>query len=174
MMQLPRDSDAALAPVRAYVETTAKATAAENAASAQRRADTVIAAAQHESDGILTAATAEGAEMAASAAALASARARRNAHETVLARRNAIRLELARQVGAAASELVKDPVYPALLKRLTERAYEALGTKATVKESPDGGVVATAGSRRIDLSLPVLAARKLDTMTEEVEHLWMQ
>jgi hypothetical protein len=41
-----------------------------------------------------------------------------------------------------------------------------------VQESPDGGVVAVAGSRRLDLSLPVLAEREVDRLGSEVERLW--
>jgi vacuolar-type H+-ATPase subunit E/Vma4 len=90
----------------------------------------------------------------------------------VLARRNALRLELQRQVRESATALRTDPRYPPLLTRLTEQSHALLGPDAMVAESPDGGVVAEAGSRRLDLSLPTLATRTLESMTQEVRQLW--
>jgi vacuolar-type H+-ATPase subunit E/Vma4 len=132
----------------------------------------LLDAARSEADRIRSAAAEEGEATARSQAALRSARARRQAHEAVLARRNALRLELQRQVRQCAVALRADPRYPRLVARLTEQSHARLGPEATVAESPQGGVVAEAGSRRLDLSLPVLAARTLEAMTREVGELW--
>jgi len=110
--------------------------------------------------------------MARARAVLRFARARREAHETVLMRRNALRLALHRQVRESAAELRTDPRYPRLLARLIEQSHALLGPEATVAESSQGGVIAEAGSRRLDLSLPVLAIRTLELMTQEVSALW--
>jgi len=132
----------------------------------------MVEAAQRDADRIRGVAAAEGAEAARSQAFLRSARVRRQAHEIVLARRNALRLDLQHQVCQAAVKLRADPRYPQLLARLTEQSHALLGPGATVTESPLGGVVAWAGSRRLDLSLPVLATRTLESMTQEVCELW--
>jgi vacuolar-type H+-ATPase subunit E/Vma4 len=58
------------------------------------------------------------------------------------------------------------------MAQLIEQSHALLGPEATVAESPEGGVIAEAGSRRLDLSLPVLAARTLESMTQEVRELW--
>jgi len=38
--------------------------------------------------------------------------------------------------------------------------------------SPDGGVVARAGTRRVDYRLPILAERALDDLSDKVAELW--
>ncbi len=48
-----------------------------------------------------------------------------------------------------------------------------LGPDASTEEHPDGGIVATSGTRRLDLSLPSLATATLASMTGEVSELWM-
>jgi hypothetical protein len=80
--------------------------------------------------------------------------------------------ELRRASRDAARALRDSSDYPEILRRLTERAVAAMGPEAAMQESPDGGVVAVAGSRRLDLSLPVLAEREVDRLGSEVERLW--
>jgi len=75
-------------------------------------------------------------------------------------------------VHASATALRTDARHPELLARLTERSHALLGRDATVTESPDGGVIAEAGSRRLDLSLPTLAAETLSRRAAEVAALW--
>ncbi|HEY5247535.1 MAG TPA: hypothetical protein VIJ15_03660 [Dermatophilaceae bacterium] len=165
-------SAVALAPVRGSLLAAAQREAADLRGDAGRQARALIEAARRDADWILSAAAVEGAATARAQAALRSARVRRQAHETVLAQRNALWLELQRQVRQSALELRTDPRYPLLLARLTELSHDLLGPAARVDESPDGGVVAAQGSRRVDLSLPVLAARTLDSMASEVAALW--
>lgn len=172
MARLPSRSAAALAPVRRSLLTAAHQEAADLRRDAAAKALAVLEAAQRDADRIRAAAAAEGAATARSQAALRSARVRRQAHETVLTRRNALRLDLQRQVRQAAVELRTDPRYPRLLALLTEQSQALLGAGATVTESPQGGVVAQAGSRRLEMSLPVLAIRTLESMTQEVCELW--
>lgn len=172
MTGLPQRSATALAPVRGSLLTAAQKEAADIRRDASEQALALLDAARREADRIRVAAAEEGEATARSEAALRSARVRRQAHETVLARRNALRLELQRQVRESAAALRTDPRYPPLLTRLTEQSHALLGPDAMVAESPDGGVVAEAGSRRLDLSLPTLATRTLESMTQEVRQLW--
>jgi cell division septum initiation protein DivIVA len=174
MTALPRGSDAALTPVRGSLLATAQSQASDIRRDARLEADAVLAAAESEAGRIRADAAAEGEAVARSEAALRSARVRRQAQETVLARRNALRLELQRLVLEAAAALRADPRYPQLVARLTAHGRAVLGPQATATESEDGGVVVAAGSRRLDLSLPALAARSLDSMTEEVRALWTE
>ena len=51
-------------------------------------------------------------------------------------------------------------------------ARAELGAAAVVREHPDGGVVAQAPGRRVDLRLATLAERAVDTLGPEVEPLW--
>jgi vacuolar-type H+-ATPase subunit E/Vma4 len=172
MTGLPQRSDTALAPVRESLLTAAQQEAADIRKDSDEQALALIDAARREADRIRAAAAEEGTRTARSQAALRSARARRTAHETVLTRQNTLRLDLLRQVRESAVQLRADPSYPRLLAQLTAQSHALLGPQATVAESRQGGVVAEAGSRRLDLSLPVLAAGMLDSMTQEVRGLW--
>ncbi|HEY8700125.1 MAG TPA: hypothetical protein VIM08_04035 [Arthrobacter sp.] len=161
---LAPESDAALAPVRKALRAAAEEQAAELRTGALRQASALLDAARAEADRILAAAAEEGEADARSEAAVRSARTRRQAHELVLAQRNALRLELHRRVRQTAAGLRSDPRYPELMARLTAQSRELLGEDASVSESADGGVVAESGSRRLDLSLPVLAGMVLDSL----------
>jgi vacuolar-type H+-ATPase subunit E/Vma4 len=169
---LPERSVEALDPVRAALLADARSRAEHLLRSAQEEADAVRAAAQHEADAILAEAVADGERTARSAAAQRSARVRREAHETVLARQSAIRAELQRQVAESAAALRTDPRYAELMARLTEHSRAVLGPDAAVSPSPLGGVVARSGTRHLDLSLPTLAAQTLESMAPEVSALW--
>lgn len=172
MTGLPKRSDAALAPVRESLLIAAQKEAGDLRRVAGEEAMAMLDAARREADRIRTAAAQEGAAAARSQAALRSIWMRRQAHEMVLTRQNALRLELQRQVRESAAASRADPRYPPLLARLTEQSHVLLGAQATVTESSEGGVVAEAGSRRLDLSLPALATRTLESMTQEVRALW--
>lgn len=171
MSGLAPESDAALGPVRQALRSAAEKQAAELREDARRQASALLDAAKAEAAEILATAAMEGEAAARSEAALRSARARRQAHELVLAQRSSLRLELHRRVREAAAGLKSDPRYAKLVTRLTEQCGELLGPDATVSESPEGGVVAEAGSRRLDLSLPVLAEISLDSIPGARE-LW--
>jgi vacuolar-type H+-ATPase subunit E/Vma4 len=172
MTVLSRRSETALAPVRAALLRAARQEAADIRRDADEHASALMEMARREAERIRLAALEEGTATARTEAALRSARVRRQAHEVVLRRRSILRRDLQRQVRARAVELRNDPRYPALLARLTEQSHALLGWEATVAESPQGGVIAEAGSRRLDLSLPALATRTLESMTQEVRALW--
>lgn len=172
MSALPRTSNAALDPVREALHAAAQREATQIRDAARAAADATRAAALHEAEQIRAAAVAEGTAVARGSAALRSARTRREAHEIVLARQEDAHAALVDAVGAAVSALRTDPRYPRLSARLAELAREVLGPDAVVAQSPAGGVVAEHGARRLDLSLPSLAAATLADMGPEVSALW--
>lgn len=171
MTGLAGESDSALEPVRLSLRTAAERQATELRDGAGKQANELLAAARAEAAGILAAAAKDGEESARSEAALRSARARRQAHELVLTQRSSLRLEFHRRLREAVTGLTSDRRYAGLMKQLTEQCGELLGPDVVVSTSPDGGVVAEAGSRRLDLSLPLLAEMTLDSMPE-VSELW--
>jgi vacuolar-type H+-ATPase subunit E/Vma4 len=164
MSNLPDASDAALEPVRQALRATAERQAAELREDARRQAGDLVDAARTEASRILAAAAQEGVEAARAEAALRASRVRREAHELVLAQRNSLLQELRHRVKENAVHLQADPRYPGLVKVLTDQCLELLGPQAVVTESPSGGVIARAGSRQLDLSLPVLAELALESM----------
>ncbi|ALO67313.1 hypothetical protein AS189_13410 [Arthrobacter alpinus] len=168
---LAPESNAALAPLRQALRTNAEEQAADIRHGASLEAAGLLASAREQAAQILARATREGEDSARSQAALRSSRVRREAQELVLAQRSAVLAELRRQLRARVSALRDDPRYPALVAGLTEHCRTLLGPSARVSESPDGGVIAEAGTRRLDLSLPVLAELALESMPEESE-LW--
>lgn len=172
MTELPPGSDSTLAPLRESMLAAARATAADIRDNALEQAQALLNAAQVEADKIRATAASDGEAAARSEATMRSARVRRQAHETVLTQRSALRLTLQGQVRESAMALRTAPQYPRLLARLTERSQVLLGPDAIVTESPDGGVIAELGSRRLDLTLPTLAAETLDRMAPEVDGLW--
>jgi vacuolar-type H+-ATPase subunit E/Vma4 len=74
----------------------------------------------------------------------------------------------------AVGELRGSPRYEALEERLVETCRRALGEDCTIERDPDGrgGVRAVQGTRRIDLTLPVLVDRAIDDLGPAVEELW--
>jgi vacuolar-type H+-ATPase subunit H len=101
------------------------------------------------------------------------ARARADAHAEQLAARERNLQELRRAVRDAALRLRHDRRYPALLDDLQVMARAQLGPDARIERDPTpvGGIVATAGRRRVDYSLPALADRAI-AAHPEVESLW--
>ncbi|MHB1009675.1 MAG: hypothetical protein ACYC1E_10655 [Propionibacteriaceae bacterium] len=172
MTGLPKGAEDALTPVREALLAAAEARAEQLRDDAAQRAAAIVASAQEEAVRITSAAASQGEASARSDAALRSARVRRHAQEVVLAQQAALRRELQKQVREAALSVRDDPRYPFLLASLTDRCRAVLGADASVSEDPSGGVVGRAGSRRLDLSLPALAARALDSMGPEVSRLW--
>ncbi|GAA4024539.1 hypothetical protein GCM10023063_00660 [Arthrobacter methylotrophus] len=171
MTGLGPESESALQPVRKALRAAAEELASGIRGDAAREAAGLLDAARAEAAGILAGAAKEGESAARLEAAMRSARVRRQAHELVLAQRNSLRVELHRRVREAAAGLTSDSRYAGMMIRLTSQCKELLGPDASVSESPEGGVIAHAGSRRLDLSLPVLAEMALDSMPGARE-LW--
>lgn len=63
--------------------------------------------------------------------------------------------------------------YAALLERLTAIARAQLGEGCSIEEDRiDGGILAVAGSRRVDYTLPTLVDRLIASMGSRAEELW--
>ncbi|MEI8406606.1 MULTISPECIES: V-type ATP synthase subunit E family protein [unclassified Kribbella] len=165
-------ADAALDPVRSALLAAAHADAAAVRLKAQRQKDELLADARRTSAGMLAAARTDGQADATAAVAARMADSRREARRTVLAAQRELYDELRRRCRTAATGLAEEPDYAELRQQLVEAARAWLGTDAMVTDSPDGGVVASVGSRRLDLSLPALAERALDRSSVEVTALW--
>lgn len=174
MTGLPHRSLAALEPVRRALRDAAEREAAVIFGASADQVRAVLDAAQRDAQDLRQAAAAEGEALARSAAAARSARVRREAHQTVLAEQEALRVHLVRRLEEAATARRSDPRYPRLVERLTAYGRAALGPGATVTESPTGGVVAEKDSRRLDLTLPVLATQALEPRWQEARDLWTQ
>ncbi|MGZ8437164.1 MAG: hypothetical protein ACXWXR_01325 [Candidatus Limnocylindrales bacterium] len=118
-------------------------------------------------------ARAEGAAQADREMAIARAHGQRRAHRIVLEARRKAYEDLGSRARQGALGLKSDATYPALLDRLGQRSREQLGEAASIERDPaDGGVVAGAGGRRVDYSLPALAERCLRGLGAEIEELW--
>ena len=100
------------------------------------------------------------------------ARARRQARSIVLAAQGCAFDLLRAQARRAVRTLRDDPGYPDLVARLGAAARDRLGTDATVRQHPDGGVLAEAGDRRLALTLDAAADRAVDGLGAAVEELW--
>jgi vacuolar-type H+-ATPase subunit E/Vma4 len=87
-------------------------------------------------------------------------RARRDAYE-------ALRHHAHQELG----ELPRRPEHAALVERLEHDARRRLGTPR-IEPAPDGGILATAGTRRLDYSLAARLERCLAALGEELEALW--
>ena len=170
--RLTADAVAALEPVRAALLARARADGDARLASADADAETAVAAARVEAAAAVAEARAQGERDAALVRTAERARARRQARAVVLRAQRAAYDELRRRSRAAAARLRTEPEYPALLDRLTALARAELGPAAVVRVHPDGGVVAQAPGRHIDLRLATLAERAVDTLGPEVEALW--
>lgn len=172
--RLPTGSAAALAPVQSALLTRARADAGAVLDEARREADHVRAAARDRATQIIEASRAEGEAEARAAAAVALTRRRRQARDVVLAARRELFDELLRECRAGARALRDAPDYRDVRARLTRLAVATLGPDAVVEESPDGGVVAKAGGRRLDLTLPTLADREVERLGAGVNRLWAE
>ena len=62
--------------------------------------------------------------------------------------------------------------HPQLRDRLAARARAELGPDARITDATDGGLLAEAPGRRLDLSLDALADLAVDALGAEVNRLW--
>jgi vacuolar-type H+-ATPase subunit E/Vma4 len=161
-----------LGPVRAALLAQARAEAAAQVDAARREADERRASARAEADALLLQARSDREETAAAARSRSLRRARRDARAIVLRARREAWEELRAAALAAAADLRARPDYPGLRDRLAAAARERLGPDAEVTEPDGGGVLARAGERLVDCSLPVLVQRRLADLGPDLEELW--
>jgi len=169
---LSAEADAALEPVRTALRAVARAEADEVLRDARRRRKELLADARRTADEMLTAARADGESEATAAVNARLAQSRRDARRIVLRAQRDLYDELRQRCRVAAAGLAADPGHEELRRHLAARALAQLGPEATLCDSVDGGIVASAGSRRLDLTLPMLAEQALSRSGAEVAELW--
>jgi vacuolar-type H+-ATPase subunit E/Vma4 len=168
---LPQEGPA-LAPVRDQLLRRAReeAEAALDAARADRTAQ--IEAARTQARRLLDEARAAGEAQAAAESDRARSAARRRARALELAAASAVYDALREGVERGILALAHSAGYPRIRQALQSRAVELLGPGAESADDPRGGVVATVPGRRVDLSLPAIAARAIDGLDEKAARLW--
>jgi len=170
----PASLDQVLEPVRAALLADAGAEADRIVEEATRSATETMAAAETEAEATIERSRrrAELSSRAHSERVLARLRndEQRGLHDAQLQ----LLSQLIETVHVSARRLRDDPRYPALLDQLESMARAQLGEDAVIERdpNPDGGLVARAGTRRVDYRLPVLAERALDDLSDEVAELW--
>jgi len=171
-MTRPTDTtEVALAPVRSELLARALADAERELSAAEAQAKTTVARAEEDARRVLDEARRQGAADGATAAALAAAQARRQARSTVLAAQRDAYEALIEQASERVRSLAGTADWPRLRARMATLARTELGDEAVVAESPTG-VVAQAGSRRVELTLDGLAVRLVEQLAAEVGELW--
>jgi vacuolar-type H+-ATPase subunit E/Vma4 len=162
-----------LDPVRDALLAEAGAAAERALQQAAERALAQVVQAEAETAALVAHARVEG-EAAAELEAISElARARRHARALFLQAQRAVYDDVRRQAHAAVQELRSTPRHGALVERLAARAREVLGPDAEIqRDPPDGGVVARAGNRSLEYTLPALVERCLDEHAAEIERLW--
>jgi hypothetical protein len=149
--------DAELTPVRDALLGIARAVAAATLADADREAAELLASSDAEAAELVDRARARAAADAAELVAAEHSRTVREARSFELtARRAAYEALVASAAAAVRARLADDPE---VLAALTARAHAELGPEATITRTPEGGVVAEAGGRRMDLPLTALVER---------------
>jgi vacuolar-type H+-ATPase subunit E/Vma4 len=165
-------ADAALDPVRTAWRAAAHADAAEALRKAHQRNDELLADARRTADEMLATARADGAAEATAVVNARLAQSRRDARRSVLKAQRDLYDELRQRCRVAATALAEGPGYEELRRHLAERALAQLGSDASVTDRVEGGVLASAGDRQLDLTLPALAERALERSGAEVAQLW--
>jgi len=102
------------------------------------------------------------------------ARAHADAHALVLGAQRSVLLDAREAAHAAARALRDDTRYAQLIERLAVQARQRLAHAGTVeiRATPDGGLIARAGSLQIDHSLHILVERCLRDLAGEAQRLW--
>ncbi|MCZ4602784.1 hypothetical protein O3S80_03145 [Streptomyces sp. Lzd4kr] len=168
----PEQTSDALSPVRAELLRAAHSEAETLLARAERDAAARVDEARVEARSILDAARRQGEADGADAARDLLVGARREARSRTLSARREAYEELRREAAERMQEVRRTDEYPPLRQRLEHRVRVLLGPGVGMTEHADGGVVAEASGRRVDLSLPALADRALDRMGGEARNLW--
>ncbi len=161
-------------PLRTALLSAAEADAESLIVDASSRAAREISDAQAEVTALVDRARAEGEAAARREAVHVVGRARSEGRALVLAAQREVYDELHRRTLADVDGLRLEPAYGHLLERLEGMARAQLGPNASVEVDPPtiGGVRASSGPRRIDLTLPALADRCLTALGTELERLW--
>ena len=164
---------AQLEPVRRALIEDAQAEADRIIAQASREAALTAEEAKREATELIGRAEDRGAAAAKARADQTLANARGDVHGEILRAQEAVRQRLHHAVRAAAFELRSDRRYRALLKEFERLARNQLGPNVQIEQDgPSGGIMAIAGSRQVDYTLPAVAERVLDGVCDKVTLLW--
>jgi vacuolar-type H+-ATPase subunit E/Vma4 len=163
-----------VAPLRTALLSDAEANAESVAMDAAARAAREVSDAQAEVSALVDHARAEAETAARREAMRVVGRARSEGRALRLTAQRDVYDELRERTFASVQELRSEPVYSRLLDRLDGIARAQLGPSAAVEVDPPvvGGIRASSGPRRIDLTLPTLAERCLARLGTDLERLW--
>jgi vacuolar-type H+-ATPase subunit E/Vma4 len=169
------ETRAELGPVREALFADAKFEADRLIADATSAAASEAEEAEREADAEIERAARRGAASARARANQELARARNIAHHQTLQAKDDIRGRFHDAVQVAALDLRNDARYPALLNELEGLARDQLGPNTRIERDPNGlgGIVGVSGARRVDYTLPALADRALESVSDKVALLWM-
>jgi vacuolar-type H+-ATPase subunit E/Vma4 len=157
---------------RSLLETVAEDTAAEHERWRARRAAR-LADAYRQAEELVRRAREEAGAQAAVAVARRRVRAEREHRSLVLQAERDVYETFRRRALEEVQARRDTDAYRSLRERLTALAREQLGEGCTIEEDPaGGGLVATAGSRRVDYTLPALVDRVIASLGTRVEELW--
>lgn len=162
----------ALEPVRDALLRQARSDAEAELLAADTAARTRLEAARAEARRITDDARSQGEADAAMMLGRDRAQARRRAHASVLAAQQGAYEGLRRRAREAVRALRVDPGYDALVAQLSDSVRRTLGDDAVIRMHPDGGLIADAPGRHVELSLDALADRAVDALGADVSGLW--
>lgn len=142
---------------------------------AQARAQQLLAAAGAEADALIGEQRARAERRAQLEERRRLAQARADAHALVLHAQRSVLAEARDAAHAAAHALREDPRYVQLSERLAAHARARLASAGPVQvaATPDGGLIARAGSLQIDHSLHAQVERCLHSLASELQRLWL-
>jgi vacuolar-type H+-ATPase subunit H len=165
---------ASVGPARDALLADARERARQLLEQAEREAHELTQQAQTDAEALLARARQEGLAAGRARAARDAGRERTLAHWHVLAAQNAAYEELRRRARIEVMAVRDEPGYRELLERLSAAARRDLGDGAELEIDPPGlgGVLARAGSRRVDYTLPALAERCVQDLSPALAQLW--
>lgn len=142
---------------------------------AEARAQALIAAAQAGADALLAEERVKAERLAEVEERRQLALARADAHVLVLHAQRSVLSEARDAAHSAAQALREDPRYTRLLALLAAQARARLTSAGAVQvaSTPDGGLIARAGSLQIDHSLHAQVERCLRGLSGELQRLWL-
>jgi vacuolar-type H+-ATPase subunit E/Vma4 len=161
----------ALAPVREALLASAHADAERQLATAEGLANQLVARAQEDARLRVEEARRQGAADAADAARLAAAHTRREARGIVLGAQRAAYEQLLEACREGVRSLLSEPDWPRLQAAMGDVARASVGEGAVLTKTADG-VVASSGSRRVELTLGSLAPTIADRLVDEGPLPW--
>jgi vacuolar-type H+-ATPase subunit E/Vma4 len=163
-----------LAPLREALLEAARTKAEESERRDSESAEARLAAAREEAERLVEEGRLVGERAAAREAARTRAAAVRLAREAGLRAERALLDELRSRAREGALALRADPRYGLLLSRLAETARSQLGPEAELERDPAavGGLIARAGARSVDYTLPALVDRAIETLGDRLQELW--